>query len=218
MKTLLLFLFTSCMLHAEAPTEKPVSAKSLPEISLERLIQGNQRFMTDTSTHPDRTAERREELTAKQEPFAAILGCSDSRVSPEILFDQGIGDLFIVRVAGNVVGPIELDSIEYSAIYLHSSLIVVLGHEDCGAVKAVMAGQTKDIEAVASLIEPAVKKAEKQPGNRLENTIKSNVDSVVEQLKKSPALQQLIKEKKLLVVGGYYNFHSGKVEFFQPNK
>ena len=92
----------------------------------------------------------------EQKPFAIILGCSDSRVSPEILFDQGIGDLFIVRVAGNVAGPVELDSIEYAALYLKSSLVLVLGHENCGAITAVLDGQTKEIEHVADLIAPAI--------------------------------------------------------------
>lgn len=202
MKLLLLCFFAACALHAETTSEQ----------ALNRLVQGNQRFLTDTSLHPDRTVERREELSSKQEPFATIVGCSDSRVAPEILFDQGIGDLFIVRVAGNVVGPIELDSIEYSVIYLHASLIVVLGHEDCGAVKAVMSGTTKDIEAVANLIEPAVKKTATQTENRLENTIKANVDLVVQQLQKSSVLKKYIDENKLLVKGGYYNFHTGKVE------
>jgi len=178
------------------------------EKALENLIEGNKRFSTDQSVHPDRTTERRQETAALQEPFAVIVGCSDSRVAPEIIFDQGIGDLFIVRVAGNVVGPVELDSIEYSVLYLHSTLVVVLGHENCGAVKAVKAGQTKDIEAVAKLVEPAVKKTKDES---LEASIKMNVQMVVEQLKKSPVLAELIKQKKLGVVGGYYNFQDGKV-------
>ncbi|HUD00945.1 MAG TPA: carbonic anhydrase, partial [Rhabdochlamydiaceae bacterium] len=116
-----------------------------PDKALETLMDGNQRFSQDKSLHSDRNSERRQELVSKQTPYAIILGCSDSRVAPEIVFDQGIGDLFIVRVAGNVVGPLELDSIEYSALYLHSSLVMVLGHESCGAIKAVLAGTTKDI-------------------------------------------------------------------------
>lgn len=203
MKMLFLSILATGYLHAE----------TLPEASFKRLVEGNRRFMNDQSLHPDRTAERREELSSKQEPFATILGCSDSRVSPEILFDQGIGDLFIVRVAGNVVGPIELDSIEYSVLYLHSSVVVVLGHEDCGAVKAVLEGKTQDIEAVASLIEPAVKATDKDKGNRLEKTIKRNASLIAEQLKKSSVLKRLIEENKLSVKEGYYNFHTGQVEF-----
>jgi carbonic anhydrase len=183
-----------------------------PEIALDILMQGNERFAKDKSLHPDRTSERRQETAKQQTPFAILLGCSDSRVAPEILFDQGIGDLFIVRVAGNVVGAIELDSIDYSALYLKSSLILVLGHENCGAVGAVINKTTKDIEAVASLIAPAARKTRGQTENRLENTIKENVKGVVQQLKLSPVISKLMKEKKVDVLGGYYNFQSGRVE------
>ena len=182
-----------------------------PEEALQRLTEGNERFTSEKSTHPDRTAERRKETAETQEPFATILGCSDSRVAPEIIFDQGIGDLFIVRVAGNISGPIELDSIEYSVIYLHSSLIVVLGHENCGAVKAVLHGTTKDIESVAELIQPAVKKTKDITKNRLESTIQLNAKMTAEALRKTPVLSRYIKEKKLDIVAGYYDFHDGKV-------
>lgn len=184
-----------------------------PQTALQNLKEGNARFAIDQSIHPDRTSERRLETAASQEPFAVIVGCSDSRVAPEILFDQGIGDLFIVRVAGNVVGPLELGSIEYSSVFLHSSLIVVLGHENCGAVKAVMGDPPKEIEAIAMLIAPALEQAKGAPGNPLENAIKANVKDVVHQLKGCPTLKKLIFSKKLNIVGGYYNFHTGKVEF-----
>lgn len=183
-----------------------------PKEALEILMSGNERFASDKSLHPDRTSERRQETAQLQEPFAIILGCSDSRVSPEILFDQGIGDLFIVRVAGNVVGSIELDSIDYSALYLHSSLILVLGHENCGAVSAVVSGQTKDIETVASMIQPAAYKTRHLTENRLENTVRENVKIVVKLLRYSRVISRLIQEKKIDVVGGYYNFHTGRVE------
>jgi carbonic anhydrase len=194
------------------------SAQPPGQRALEVLMEGNARFRTDRSLHPDRTSERRLEMTQSQAPFATIVGCSDSRVAPEILFDQGIGDLFIVRVAGNIVGPIEQDSIEYSVLYVHSSLVLVLGHENCGAVKAVLEGQTKDIEAVAELIQPAVEQSRSQSGNPLENAIKENVRFVVDQLKKSPVLKPLIAQKKLFVQGGYYNFHTGKVELLNSGK
>lgn len=193
------------------------SAVPSPENALQTLMEGNKRFVGDQSVHPNRAEERRLETAQAQEPFAIILGCSDSRVAPEIIFDQGIGDLFIVRVAGNVVGPVVQDSIEFSAIYLHSPLILVLGHENCGAVKAVLEGTTKDIEAVAKLIEPAAKKTDKKQKDRLESTIKANVQMVVNQLNASPALRNLIDKKKLLIQGGYYNFHTGQVELIQQS-
>jgi carbonic anhydrase len=186
-----------------------------PDQALQSLMEGNQRFSKDKSLHLDRTSERRQELISKQAPFAIIVGCSDSRVAPEIIFDQGIGDLFIVRVAGNVVGPLEQDSVEYSALYLNSSIIMVMGHENCGAINAVLAGTTKDIESVAALIQPAADATKTQKTNRLENTIKTNAHMMAEQLKNSPVIKGLIAKKKISVVAAYYNFHTGKVELLE---
>jgi carbonic anhydrase len=186
-----------------------------PDKALETLMDGNQRFSQDKSLHSDRNSERRQELVSKQTPYAIILGCSDSRVAPEIVFDQGIGDLFIVRVAGNVVGPLELDSIEYSALYLRSSLVMVLGHESCGAIKAVLAGTTKDIESVAELIQPAAQATKNQDGDRLINTIKTNAKMMADQLRKSAVLGPMVAKKKLNIVAAYYDFHTGKVELLK---
>ncbi len=178
-----------------------------PEESLERLVQGNERYMKDKLSHPSRSSERREEIAAKQKPFATIVGCSDSRVPPEIIFDQGLGDLFIVRVAGNVAGPVEVDSVEYSVEYLGASLVLVLGHESCGAVTAVMQGQTADIEDVADLIKPAI-----QGTTDVEEAIKANVRWTVAHLKQAPLLGQLISKKQVICVGAYYHLGTGKVE------
>ncbi len=180
--------------------------------ALDRLIEGNNRYVNDKLLHPNRTSERREAIISKQKPFAIILGCSDSRVSPEILFDEGVGDLFVVRVAGNVVGPIELESIDYGALYLKSSVIMVLGHQNCGAVDAVLEGNTKDIPAIAKRIEPAVKIAKKEKGNTLENAIQENVRLIVKQLKQTKSLSPLVRQKKLEIVGGYYDLETGKVQ------
>ena len=166
--------------------------------------------------HPNRTAESRLAVVSKQEPFAIIVGCADSRVSPEIIFDQGIGDLFVVRVAGNVIGSLELDSIEYAAIYLHSSAILVLGHENCGAVNAVVNGTTKDIESVAELIEPAVREARaKTPDNVLVNSVKANALRMRDFLRNTPTLKKLVEGKKLDVQAGYYHLQTGAVEILQ---
>jgi carbonic anhydrase len=189
-----------------------------PDQALQALVEGNQRFSKDKSLHLDRTSERRQELISNQTPFAAIVGCSDSRVAPEIIFDQGIGDLFIVRVAGNVVGPLELDSVEYSVLYLNSSIVMVLGHENCGAVGAVIDGNTKDIEAVAELIQPAVDATKMQKESRLENTIKTNAKMMAEQLRNTPVLGGMIAKKKLSIVAAYYNFHTGKVELLEESQ
>ncbi|MDP1834794.1 MAG: carbonic anhydrase [Chlamydiales bacterium] len=183
-----------------------------PKEALQLLVDGNERYVQERLLHPNRSQESRRLVALKQAPFAIILGCSDSRASPEILFDQGIGDLFVVRVAGNVVGPIELDSIGYSALTLGSSLVLVLGHERCGAIDAVLHGNTKGIEAVADLIQPSINASKKQTGDPWENAIKANVRHVVAEIRKYPPLDNLIKLGRLEVVGGYYDMGSGKVK------
>lgn len=146
-----------------------------PEKALERLVQGNRRFISDKLKHPNRTGMRREAIKTTQQPFAIILGCSDSRVSPEIIFDQGLGDLFIIRVAGNVIDAVGIDSIEYAANHLGSSIMLVLGHEKCGAVSAVVSNQSSDIPTIARLIEPAVEKTRNLQGDHLFNAITENI-------------------------------------------
>jgi carbonic anhydrase len=187
--------------------------QSAPDAALQRLMEGNARFVAGKSTHTNLADEGLSGLKEGQAPFAAILGCSDSRVPPEIIFDQGLGDLFVVRVAGNVVGPIELDSVQYTAEHLHSSVIVVLGHENCGAVKATMLGQ-KNVPELANiypLIAPALKTCKGQQGNVVEQAIKCNAVQGAQYLRSTPQLSRLIAEKKLKIVAGYYNFDDGKV-------
>lgn len=205
-------LYLACIVSGQLYAQDEQKMDARTKISLERLMEGNRRFVQGNLLHPNRAEERRLETAPMQEPFAIVVGCSDSRVPPEIIFDQGLGDIFVVRVAGNVVGAVSLDSIEFSAVYLHSSLIFVMGHENCGAVSAVLEGKTKDIEAVASLIEPAIRESASKKGNRLENAIKDNVKNVISQLKESPVISKLIEEKKLTIAGGYYHFVSGEVE------
>ena len=193
----------------EVATLDPAPTALTPKESFQKLIEGNQRYASDHLESPDRTSMRRLEVYQKQKPFAIIVGCSDSRVPPEIIFDQGIGDLFVVRVAGQVVGPIELDSIEYAAKYLGASLILVLGHQNCGAVNAVLKGKTSEIEDVADLIRPAIKSVRRKT---LENAVKGNVLWTVKNLKKTPLIQKMMKEGKIDVMGGYYTLPDGKVE------
>ena len=183
-----------------------------PDEALKKLLRGNDRFVKSVLEHPHREDERRIETAIAQKPFAVVLGCSDSRVPPEILFDQGIGDLFIVRVAGNVVGPIEKASIDFAVLQLGASLIFVLGHQDCGAVSAVVDGKTTGIEPIAKLIEPAVVEAKEQKGRALENAINDNVRHVVKELQGAEELQDLINKKKLAVVGGVYDLQVGRVQ------
>ncbi len=180
---------------------------------LDRLMRGNKYFVdTGFELLCQKTQDRRA-LISRQEPFAIIVGCSDSRVPPELIFNQGFGDLFVVRVAGNVIGPIELDSIEFSATYLRSSVILVLGHENCGAVEAVIEGTTKDIENVAALIAPAVEGQRKRdPENLLEASTKANARRMRDYLLKSPVIKKLVSNRKLEVYAGYYHQKTGLVE------
>ena len=184
-----------------------------PEGALDRLMQGNSRYVHDALEHPNRTQERREASAASQAPFAIIVGCADSRVSPEIVFDEGVGDLFVVRVAGNVVGPLELESVEYAALYLHSVVILVLGHESCGAVNAVVQGKTKDIESLAKMIAPAVKEAKKSdPDHLLTAAVQANALHMRDLLTRAPAIAKLIQQGKIVVEAAYYDLQTGAVE------
>lgn len=181
-----------------------------PDLALEKLVEGNLRFSENKPLYSQQENAQRSLLVSGQEPFAVILSCSDSRAPPEILFDQGLGELFVVRVAGNVMGPLELESIEYGVGVLHASLILVLGHENCGAVKAVCQGEAKSIPFIAKQILPAVDGCK---GN-LEKAVKDNVKSVVMTLKNTKHFAELIEKGELKVIGGYYNLESGKVNFF----
>ncbi len=193
-----------------------ISTSLFAESGLDRLLEGNKRYVNDALEHPNRTSDRREALSSKQEPFAIVVSCSDSRVAPTIVFDQGIGDIFVVRVAGNVIGPLGLDSIEFATLYLHSSTILVLGHENCGAVNAVIKGTTKDIESIARLIEPAVKKERKRdPSNLLESSVKANARNMKKYLEGRPVIKKLIASKKLDIYAGYYNLRTGAVEILK---
>lgn len=187
-----------------------------PKKALQNLLDGNARYIEDHLLHPSHT-ERREAVSSRQEPYAIILGCSDSRVPPEIIFDQGVGDLFVVRVAGNVVGPVALNSIEYATKYLHSSLIFVLSHERCGAVTAVFEGDTTDIEAISSLIDPVIQECKKDckhtsSEDLLDLCIRSNATNVAKNIRSSPLIARYIQEQKIDVVAGYYDLYTGKVE------
>lgn len=183
---------------------------------LNRLLEGNTRFMKGNLLHPNRTLERRKGTASGQEPFAVIVSCSDSRVSPEIIFDEGIGDLFVVRLAGNVIGPIAKESIEFAVNALHSSILLVLGHENCGAVNSVLQKQDQDIPEIASLISPSLQKIQSNSSQtRLEEAIKANAMGMKDTLAQDPDFKKLIKDKKLEVFAGYYHLKSGKVEILK---
>lgn len=184
----------------------------------ERLQQGNGRYVNSTTVcHEDWTAKRAA-LVDNQKPFAVIISCSDSRVPPEVIFDQTLGHLFIVRVAGNIVDDFAIGSIEYGVSVLGAKLILVLGHAGCGAVDAALKGMKFDnhIQEVLDDIQPAVAAIKGLPGNPLELAIKQNIRNVEETLKTSkPVLAKLFENGSLKIEGGYYHLDTGKVEFLK---
>lgn len=182
--------------------------------ALQKLMEGNARYVSAKTAHPNQAPARRAEVLGGQHPFAVIVGCSDSRVPPEIIFDQGLGDVFVVRLAGHVLSDEALGSIEYAVDHLGTRLIMVLGHDGCGAVTAAVKGGSAQghIGSVTNAILPAVEKAKHQPGNLLENAIREHVAMVVEQLKSSaPLLQALVKNGGLNIVGAHYHLDDGRV-------
>jgi carbonic anhydrase len=203
---------------ASTTTTQPVTNG---DDALQRLLAGNRRFVQGVPVNHGQDSVRRAEVAETQSPFAVILGCSDSRVPPEVLFDEGIGDVFLVRVAGNsVAAPALLGSIEYSAVALGSVLLMVLGHEGCGAVKAAVAHVQKGeqqpghIDAFVDPIVPAVQAVQSQPPDQLLNAaIQQNIRLQVQQLSASaPLLAPLVSSGKLKVVGAEYHLASGQVQ------
>jgi carbonic anhydrase len=191
-----------------------VSPKVTSEEALKRLKDGNTRFVKDELSRPNQSLQRRLKLAQGQEPFAAVLSCADSRVPPEIVFDQGLGDLFVVRIAGNIMESGGVGSLEYAVEHLHVPLIVVLGHQHCGAVAAAVKGgePLNHVKYLLRPIQPAVKASEGKPGDKLENSVKENVAMVVRQLSESkPYLGEMVKSGKLKIVGGYYDWDTGSV-------
>ncbi|AFY83550.1 carbonic anhydrase [Oscillatoria acuminata] len=185
-----------------------------PDDALTFLMEGNQRFVSETRLNPNQTLGRITEVAQEQTPFAALLSCADSRVPVEIVFDRGFGDLFVVRQAGNLVTPEETGSLEFGTAVLGSKVIMVLGHQSCGAVEAAMKGGEfpGQIGSLVAAIAPALASLEGQTGEPVENAIKANVSWQVNQLKQSPVISELIAEGKLKVVGGYYKLGTGEVE------
>ena len=184
------------------------------DVAQQKLIDGNKRYVDARLSHPNQTPQRRTEVAQGQHPFAAIVSCADSRVPPEILFDQGLGDLFVIRLAGNILDDAALASLEYAVEHLGVKYIMVLGHERCGAVEAaIKGGETPGhIGSLVKAIQPAVDNARKQPGDLLDNAVRANVTMVVQQLKSSaPILGELVKKGALTVVGARYDLDDGVV-------
>lgn len=184
--------------------------------ALEALKEGNTRYVKGELKHPHTDNAYRNSLQGEQHPFAVVLSCADSRVVPELIFDQGLGDLFVIRVAGNIAKDKVLGSIEYAVKYLGTKLVIVLGHENCGAVKASLGDEDPGghIGRIIEKIKPAVYMAKRMEGDLLTNSIQNNAHIVSEEIKESkPILANAFKEDGLMVVPAYYQLSSGKVKF-----
>lgn len=196
--------------------------------ALDRLREGNQRFVSGARSLDQLTSQaRRSELTEGQEPFAVILGCSDSRVPVEIVFDQGLGDLFVIRVAGNIVAPSQIGSVEFAAERFGTRLVVVLGHSRCGAIAATLEelqrpteNQSRNLRSIVDFVRPSVENLlatglKHDLNTLMEYAIHANIRASVHHLRHgSPIIEQLIQSEGLLVVGAEYSLETGSVDFF----
>jgi carbonic anhydrase len=195
--------------------------------ALASLRDGNQRFVGNASTAPLTTFDRRAALLAGQEPFAIVLGCSDSRVPAELVFDQGFGDLFVIRVAGNVVAPSQVGSVEFAAARFGTRLVVVMGHSQCGVVTATLeevlgrpTSKSRSLHAIVERVRPSVEtivsgRANAEYDLLLHDAVRANVRAAADHLRHgSELLEQLIREDGLLVVGAEYSLETGVVTFF----
>jgi carbonic anhydrase len=196
--------------------------------ALERLREGNRRFASGDPSHDSRSDRaRRDALTSGQQPFAAILGCSDSRVPVEIVFDQGLGDLFVIRVAGNVVAPSQIGSVEFAAERFGTRLVVVLGHSRCGAIQATLEqlqrpreNQSRNLHSIVDRIRPSVEsllatELRHEPDSLVRQAVRANIRASVGHLRYgSPLIEQLVRQSGLLVVGAEYSLETGLVDFF----
>lgn len=207
---------------AAAASVPPVTADIGPDEALALLQQGNEAFLRGELRSDLSSAQRRLELAAGQSPFAAYVTCSDSRVPPELLFGRGLGELFIIRNAGNTVDTVALGSIEYAVGVLNVPLVVVMGHESCGAVKAALDVVEKNatfpgqIGRMVEPIIPAVLDAKANTAGTLDDAVRANIRRIVSYLREQtdPLMQEPLSEGRLKIVGAYYDLDTGRVDFF----
>lgn len=209
-------------MHHPSPWEQPTERPDQPgqglnrEQAFRRILDGHWRYLQNERQQIVVTHEDRQRHSEGQYPFAAILGCADSRVSPEVIFDQGQGDLFVIRVAGNVLGDFEQASLEYAVQNLGVRLVLVMGHEQCGAVKAALSGKPLpgSIGRLIEEIRPAVEQAQAQDGDLLNNAIRRNVCHTVDMLlERSESLRVLVEAGEVRVIGLVYDLASGDLQF-----
>lgn len=211
----ILFLITGCKKN-EQSTETLDNDKNLDP--LERLTQGNQRFLNEKSIHPHQNKQTVLDNQDGQKPFGVVITCSDSRVSPEIVFDQGIGDLFVIRNAGNLISDIDMGSIEYAAEHLDSKLIIVLGHTECGAIKAYIndkdGAYKKHFNHIDNIVETISEENEEIEADKAKPKATNYLGAIDANIKHSTKLIQdnpIIKEHNIKVVSMRYDVHTGKV-------
>jgi carbonic anhydrase len=209
---------------AHHSADSTASSLTKADQTLKRLMDGNQHFVMGQPAPKDTGSVRRMELAKGQSPSAVVLSCSDSRVPPELIFDQGLGEIFVIRVAGNVADPVALGSVEYAVEHLHVPLVIVMGHDKCGAVTAALSGGKPEgnIRAIVRKIAPAVRRAKttgKKDDELLEAAVIENVWNVTTGLtRESKIIQKFVDEKKLKILAAKYSLETGKVELLEPAK
>ncbi|MFE9023508.1 carbonic anhydrase [Streptomyces sp. NPDC007808] len=205
-----------------APTPSPAAAGARPDsprTAFDRLMEGNTRWVDGKPQHPDQTPERRTFVAEEQKPYSAILSCIDSRVPPELVFDTGIGDLFVMRTGGHVVAPVVTGSVEYGPLTAGTSLIVVLGHQRCGAVKAAYKALKDNqplpgnLQSIVEALRPAYQEVSKQKhADPVDAMIRAHTRQTAADLRRSSNLSPLLRKREVAVVSAYYSLDTGRVE------
>jgi carbonic anhydrase len=203
--------------------DQPAVPPTTPEEALAELRAGNDRFVAGTRVHPNQDAEHRAALASVQTPFAVVFGCSDSRLAAEIIFDRGLGDLFVVRTAGHTIGPEVLGSVEYAVTILHTPLVVVLGHNSCGAVGAALDAYVRGtppsghLRAVVDAITPSVRLASNHRVGDLDRIVELHIRRTIDELRsESTALAEAVAAGRCAVVGMFYELSAGRVRVTAP--
>ncbi|MCC6762423.1 MAG: carbonic anhydrase [Chitinophagaceae bacterium] len=209
------FIAIASILFAVA-CKQPAPATVAASTPLKKVMDGNARFAAVHPIHPDESANRTHEIAEGQHPFAVVIACSDSRVAPELIFDEGLGDLFVIRTAGNIISEVELGSVEYAVEHLHVPLVIVMGHERCGAVEAMLSGALphNHIKSIIDSLrnESEIKAIPVNDEQRLAHCVEANVrHGVKELLTQSTVIQEALHNGKLQVVGAHYDLDDRKV-------
>lgn len=218
------FLFTLALLIFAACVTQPNSDKNIGGKQIQKLIEGNNRYVHAQLLHPHQSISRLKEISAEQTPFAVIISCSDSRVPPEIIFDQGLGDLFVIRTAGNVIGEYELASIEYAVLKLNCKVIVITGHEKCGAIQAFMEQSSDSLSGhLNSLVkfigaQPNSQRLQQLGTDKSYQAVLGNIIYGVNFIKEnSSVIRQKFESKELELYGAVYHMENGKINIIEDD-